>query len=94
MEAYYNVVRCLEDKFHSLELNHVARRYNEAADELTKIVSNRATVAPDVFSRDLHQPSVDTGTTKGANSPLLDPHLRRKPPRPGLMSCRRKARPY
>jgi hypothetical protein len=40
MEAYYKEVRCLEDKFHGLELNHVARRYNEVVDELTKITSN------------------------------------------------------
>jgi ribonuclease HI len=31
MEAYCEGVRRLEDKFHSLELNHIARRYNEAA---------------------------------------------------------------
>jgi hypothetical protein len=73
MEAYYNEVWRLEDKFHGLELNHIARRYNEAADELTKIASNWATVPPDVFSRDLHRPSVDTGIIEGANSPLLDP---------------------
>jgi ribonuclease HI len=40
MEAYCEEVRRLEDKFHSLELNHVARRYNEATDELTKITSS------------------------------------------------------
>jgi hypothetical protein len=73
MEAYCNEVWRLEDNFHGLELNHVARRYNEAADELAKIASNRATVPPDVFLRDLHQPSVDTGTPEGANNPLLDP---------------------
>jgi hypothetical protein len=39
MEAYYDEVRRLEDKFHGLELNHVARRYNETADELAKIAS-------------------------------------------------------
>jgi hypothetical protein len=80
MEAYCNEVRHLEDKFHGLELNHVARRYNEATDELMKIASNRATVPPDVFSRDLHQPSVDTGTTEGVNSPLLDPPLEAEAP--------------
>jgi ribonuclease HI len=32
MEAYCDEVRRLEDKFHGLELNHVARRYNETAD--------------------------------------------------------------
>jgi hypothetical protein len=76
MEAYCKEVRRLEDKFHILELNHVARRYNEAADELAKIMSSRATVPPDIFSRDLHEPSIDARTTKGADSPLLDPHLR------------------
>jgi hypothetical protein len=54
MEAYYKEVWRLEDKFHGLDLNHVARRYNEAADELAKITSSRATVPPDVFARDLH----------------------------------------
>jgi hypothetical protein len=60
MEAYYDEVRRLEDKFYGLELNHVARRYNETADELAKIASGQTTVPPDVFSRDLHQPSVKT----------------------------------
>jgi ribonuclease HI len=63
MEAYCDEVRCLEDKFYGLELNHVARRYNETADELDKIASGRTTVPPDVFSRDLHQPSVKTDDT-------------------------------
>jgi ribonuclease HI len=58
MEAYYDKVRCLEDKFHGLELNHVARRYNETADELAKIASGRTTVPPNFFSRDIYQPSV------------------------------------
>jgi ribonuclease HI len=60
MEAYCDEVRCLEDKFYGLELNHIARRYNETADELSKIASRRTTVPPDIFSRDLHQPSVKT----------------------------------
>jgi ribonuclease HI len=60
MEAYCDEVRCLEDKFYGLEVNHVARRYNETADELAKITSARTTVPPNVFSRDLHQPSVKT----------------------------------
>jgi ribonuclease HI/transposase InsO family protein len=53
MEAYYNEVRRLED-----ELNHVARRYNETTDELAKIASGRTTVPPNVFSKDIYQPSV------------------------------------
>jgi ribonuclease HI len=58
MEAYYDEVRHLEDKFYGLELNHVARWYNETADELAKIASGRTTVLPNVFSRDIYQPSV------------------------------------
>jgi hypothetical protein len=63
MEAYCGEVRRLEDKFYGLEVNHVARRYNETADELVKIASTRTTVPPNVFSRDLHQPSVKTNDT-------------------------------
>jgi ribonuclease HI len=58
MEAYCDEVRRLENKFYRLELNHIARRYNETVDELAKIASGRTIVPPDVFSRDLHQPSI------------------------------------
>jgi ribonuclease HI len=50
MEAYCDEVRRLEDKFYRLELNHIARRHNETADELAKIASGRTTVPPNVFS--------------------------------------------
>jgi ribonuclease HI len=63
MEAYCDKVRRLEDKFYGLELNHIARRYNETADELAKIASGRMTVPPNVFSRDIHQPSVKIDDT-------------------------------
>jgi ribonuclease HI len=71
MEAYYDEVQHLEDKFYGIELNHIARRYNETADELAKIASGRTTVPPDVFSRDIHQPSVkidDTPQPKEASA--------------------------
>jgi ribonuclease HI len=58
MEAYCDEVRRLKDKFYGLELNHVARRYNETADELAKIASGRTTIPPNVFSKDIYQPSV------------------------------------
>jgi ribonuclease HI len=58
MEAYCDEVRRLEDKFHGLELNNVARWYNEIMDELAKIASGRTTVPLKVFSRDIYQPSV------------------------------------
>jgi ribonuclease HI len=65
MEAYCDEVRRLEDKFYGLELNHVARRYNETADELAKIASGRTMVPPNVFSRDIYQPSVKLNDAPG-----------------------------
>jgi hypothetical protein len=64
MEAYCKAVRALEDKFYGLELNHVPRRYNEEEDELAKIASGRITIPPNVFVRDIAQPSI-----------TLEPHL-------------------
>jgi ribonuclease HI len=58
-EAYCKAVRALEDKFYGIELNHVPRRYNEEADELAKISSRWITVPPNVFARDIAQPSVN-----------------------------------
>jgi ribonuclease HI/transposase InsO family protein len=58
MEAYCKAVRAIEDKFYGLELNHVPRRYNEEVDELAKIASGQVTVPPNVFARDVAQPSV------------------------------------
>jgi hypothetical protein len=73
----------LEDKFHGLELNHIAHRYNVATDELAKIGSNRATVPPDIFSRDLHEPSIDARMTRGTDSPSLNPPPKAEAPSTG-----------
>jgi ribonuclease HI len=59
MEAYCKAVRALEDKFYGIELNHMPRRYNEEADELAKIASGRIIVAPNIFSRDVTQLSIN-----------------------------------
>jgi ribonuclease HI/transposase InsO family protein len=59
MEAYCKAVRALEDKFYSIELSHMPRRYNEEADELAKIASGQITVPSNVFARDVAQPSVN-----------------------------------
>jgi hypothetical protein len=56
--TYCRVVRLLEDKFDGLELNHVARQSNKAIDELTKLVSDRASVLASVFASDLYKPSI------------------------------------
>jgi ribonuclease HI len=76
MEAYCDEVRRLEDKFYGLELNHIARLYNETANELAKIASGRTTVPPNVFCRDIHQPSVkidDTPEPEEASAQLEVP---------------------
>jgi hypothetical protein len=75
MEAYCDVVRRLEDKFYGLELNHIARRYNETADELAKIASGRTTVPPDVFSRDIHQPFVKIDDTPEPEETSAQPEV-------------------
>ena len=54
MEAYCKLVCHLEDKFDGLELNHIARRFNEATDELAKMASAQAPIPPNIFARDLH----------------------------------------
>jgi hypothetical protein len=71
MEAYCNTVRALEDKFYSIELNHVPRRYNEEADELAKIASGRITVPPNVFARDIAKPSVNLKSSPSSQEERL-----------------------
>ena len=52
MAVYCQEVRKLEDKFDSLELNHIPRWLNDAADELAKMASSRELVPASVFSSD------------------------------------------
>jgi ribonuclease HI len=75
MEAYCDEVRRLEDKFYGLELNHVAWRYNEIADELAKIASGWTTVPPNVFSRDMYQPSVKLDDAPKPEETLAQPEV-------------------
>ena len=58
MEAYCQEVRWLEDRFDGVELNHIPRRLNEAADTLTKVASSREPVLAGVFASDQHKHSV------------------------------------
>ena len=69
MDTYCKAVRRLEEKFDGLELNHVLRKYNEAADALAKMASERATVPPDVFVSDLYKPFVDYKDDGGSDKP-------------------------
>jgi ribonuclease HI/transposase InsO family protein len=75
MEACCDEVRRLEDKFYGLELNHIAGRYNETADELAKIASGRTMVPPNVFSRDLHQPSVKIDDAPSPEEASAEPEV-------------------
>jgi ribonuclease HI len=75
MEAYCDEVRRLEDKFYGLELNHIARWYNETEDELAKTASGQTTVPPDVFSRDIHQPSVKIDDTPELEEASAQPEV-------------------
>jgi ribonuclease HI len=54
MAAYCQAVRDLEDKFHGLELHHVLRDYNKAADVLAKTASSCSPVPHGVFASDQH----------------------------------------
>jgi ribonuclease HI len=58
MDAYCREVRRLEDKFLGLELNHVPRHLNRAADTLAKAASSREPVPAGVFASDQHTPSI------------------------------------
>jgi len=73
MEAYCKLVRRLEDKFDGLELYHIARKFNEATDELAKMASARAPVPPNIFARDLHKPSVDYASATQEGPPAEPP---------------------
>jgi hypothetical protein len=62
MDAYYAVIRKLEDKFYGIEYHHMVRADNQAADELSKLGSTRAKVPAGVFIQDLVTPSVGVRT--------------------------------
>nr|CAD39795.2 OSJNBa0071G03.8 [Oryza sativa Japonica Group] len=58
MTAYRQEVRKLEDKFDGLELTHVLRHNNEAANRLANFGSKREAAPSDVFVEHLYEPTV------------------------------------
>jgi len=87
MVVYCREVRQLKDKFDGLELNHIPRRLNEAADALAKMVSSRESVPTGIFTSDQYKPSVryeepertgDRPLTlgSGADQPSAPPNLK------------------
>ena len=57
MEAYYQEVHKLEDKFRGIELHHVPRKDNDAADFLAKLAARQVSSPDWVFINDLYEPS-------------------------------------
>ncbi|XP_066395699.1 uncharacterized protein [Miscanthus floridulus] len=57
MTTYCQEVRKLEDKFQGIELHHVPRRDNAAADFLAKLAARRDPSPSGVFINDVHEPS-------------------------------------
>ena len=62
MDAYVAEIRKLENKFSGLEIHHVVRDNNVAADILSKLGSDRAEVPPGIFVHELHHPSINIST--------------------------------
>ncbi|CAL4963476.1 unnamed protein product [Urochloa decumbens] len=70
MSAYCADVRKLEAHFYGLEVHHVVRDDNVAADVLSKLGSKRAHVPVGVFVQDLRAPSIKMLED---GSPALEP---------------------
>jgi ribonuclease HI len=85
MEAYYDEVRCPEDKFYGLELNHIARRYNETADKLAKIASGGQrflrTSSPETYINPQSRPTTRPSPRRSRPCPRR-PRLSLRHPRP------------
>ena len=73
MAMYYQEIRWLEDKFDGLELNHIPRRLNEAADALANAASDQEPVPTGVFASDQHKPSVCYEGSERADDGPSDP---------------------
>jgi ribonuclease HI len=58
MDTYCTEVKQLEKKFQGLEIHHVLRDSNVAADVLAKLGSDRAKVPPGIFVEELIAPSI------------------------------------
>ena len=59
MDAYVVEIRKFENKFSGLEIHHVVRNNNVAADVLSKLGSDRAEVPPGIFVHELHHPLIN-----------------------------------
>ena len=58
MTTYCVAVRKLEKKIDGLELHHIPRAKNQAADDLAKLGSTRGQIPPGIYLEHLHSPTV------------------------------------
>ena len=75
MGAYCAEVRKLEKYFQGLEILHVLRDNNIAADVLAKLGSDRAKVPPGVFIEELSTPSIKQTREKTPEPPTKGSHI-------------------
>ena len=68
MDVYVAKIRKIENKFSGLEIHHVVRDNNVAADVLSKLGSIRAEVPPGIFIHELHHPSINTSNPMEVDS--------------------------
>ena len=80
MTAYYQEVCKLEDKFQGIELHHVPRRDNDAADFLTKLAARRDPSPSGVFINNIHEPSARILEGPTRTHPDTQPLLRGSDP--------------
>ncbi len=72
MAAYCNIVLKMSARFEGLEVHHIARENNQAADVLARIGAKRDVVPPpNIFLERLFKPSVVWEGDTGNNSPDL-----------------------
>jgi ribonuclease HI len=82
MGKHCAAVRKLEDKFEGLELHHVERDRNTAADALSKLGSSQAQAPPGIFIQEISQPSILSDQTEECNTlsqPESNPNDWREP---------------
>jgi ribonuclease HI len=73
MEAYVREVRRMERHFNGVELQHVPRRNNTVANELSRVASARTPLPPGTFEERLAQPSARPSPLKDPNDAPFDP---------------------
>ncbi|XP_066385153.1 uncharacterized protein [Miscanthus floridulus] len=78
MAMYCQEFYRLEDKFDGLELNHILRRHNEAANTLVKATFNQEPMPMGVFANDQHKLLVRYEESEQGSEGSTNPGLRAK----------------